>query len=43
WLILHGRYICQARRPRCDVCIVSDLCRSADKWFEGPPPRVAPQ
>jgi endonuclease-3 len=43
WLILHGRYICQARRPRCDVCIVSDLCRSADKWFEGPSPRVAPQ
>lgn len=43
WLILHGRYICQARRPRCDVCIVSDLCHSADKWFEGPPPRVASQ
>jgi endonuclease-3 len=43
WLILHGRYICQARRPRCDVCIVSDLCHSADKWFEGPPPSVAPK
>ncbi|HEY1244470.1 MAG TPA: endonuclease III [Hyphomicrobiaceae bacterium] len=43
WLILHGRYICQARRPRCNVCIVSDLCHSADKWFEGPAPRVAPQ
>jgi endonuclease-3 len=39
WLILHGRYFCQARRPRCDACIVSDLCRSTDKWFDGPPPK----
>jgi endonuclease-3 len=38
WLILHGRYVCQARKPRCDVCIVSDLCRSPEKWFEGAPP-----
>ncbi len=34
WLILHGRYICQARKPRCDVCVVCDLCNSADKWFD---------
>ncbi|MEX2455376.1 MAG: endonuclease III [Rhodospirillaceae bacterium] len=27
WLILHGRYICKARKPDCAVCIVSDLCR----------------
>jgi endonuclease-3 len=33
WLILHGRYVCQARKPRCDVCIVSDLCTSQDKWL----------
>jgi endonuclease-3 len=26
WLILHGRYICQARKPRCPVCPVADLC-----------------
>jgi endonuclease-3 len=26
WLILHGRYICTARRPACDVCLISDLC-----------------
>lgn len=26
WLILHGRHICQARRPRCADCIVCDLC-----------------
>jgi endonuclease-3 len=38
WLILHGRYVCQARKPRCDVCIVSDLCRSPEKWFDGAPP-----
>jgi endonuclease-3 len=35
WLILHGRYVCQARKPRCDVCIVSDLCTSADKRLDG--------
>ena len=27
WLILHGRYICQARRPNCETCVVADLCR----------------
>lgn len=27
WLILHGRYICTARSPKCRECIVSDLCR----------------
>lgn len=26
WLILHGRYICLARRPRCEACIIEDLC-----------------
>ena len=26
WLILHGRYICTARKPKCPVCIVRDLC-----------------
>ena len=31
WLILHGRYVCKARKPECGVCIVADLCRSADK------------
>jgi endonuclease-3 len=28
WLILHGRYVCVARKPRCDACVVSDLCPS---------------
>lgn len=26
WLILHGRYVCQARKPRCGSCLVEDLC-----------------
>jgi len=26
WLVLHGRYICQARKPKCDICIVKDYC-----------------
>ena len=26
WLILHGRYVCQARKPRCAACLVADLC-----------------
>jgi len=28
WLILHGRYTCIARRPKCETCVVSDLCPS---------------
>ncbi|NMM45829.1 endonuclease III [Rhodospirillaceae bacterium KN72] len=27
WLILHGRYVCKARKPDCPSCIVADLCR----------------
>ncbi|MEH6664230.1 MAG: endonuclease III [Brevundimonas sp.] len=26
WLILHGRYTCVARRPKCEACVISDLC-----------------
>ena len=26
WLILHGRYVCTARAPKCQTCIVRDLC-----------------
>jgi endonuclease-3 len=43
WLILHGRYVCQARRPKCDACVVCDLCSSADKWFDCGPPQGAAQ
>ncbi len=31
WLILHGRYICKARKPACDHCVVADLCRYKGK------------
>jgi endonuclease-3 len=31
WLILHGRYVCKARKPECPVCIIADLCRYPDK------------
>ena len=31
WLILHGRYVCLARRPRCGNCLIADLCRWPDK------------
>jgi endonuclease III len=41
WLILHGRYVCQARKPRCDACVVCDLCMSADKWFDCAPTKAA--
>ena len=31
WLILHGRYICVARKPKCGACLISDLCDFKDK------------
>ncbi|OKP03287.1 endonuclease III [Xenorhabdus eapokensis] len=31
WLILHGRYTCIARKPRCGSCIIEDLCEYTDK------------
>lgn len=31
WLILHGRYVCKARKPECHRCIVEDLCSFKDK------------
>jgi endonuclease III len=31
WLILHGRYVCKARRPECPRCVVADLCSYAHK------------
>ena len=39
WLILHGRYICKARKPECWRCPVIDLCRYEPKT---PPPGVKP-
>ncbi|MFN3259710.1 MAG: endonuclease III [Pikeienuella sp.] len=31
WMILHGRYICTARKPRCADCLISDLCQFEEK------------
>lgn len=31
WLILHGRYTCVARKPKCGVCVIRDLCPFEDK------------
>lgn len=31
WLILHGRYVCKARKPACSECVVSDCCRYFEK------------
>ena len=31
WLILHGRYVCTARAPKCPACVINDLCEYKDK------------
>jgi endonuclease-3 len=38
WLILHGRYVCQARLPRCWECIIADLCEYRHKTPAPPSP-----
>lgn len=40
WLILHGRYICKARKPECAQCVIADLCQSASKTCPIPAPLV---
>ncbi len=35
WLILHGRYVCVARRPKCEACLVADLCPSRELFIGG--------
>ncbi|MHB1951466.1 MAG: endonuclease III [Acidiferrobacteraceae bacterium] len=40
WLILHGRYVCTARNPKCGACVAVDLCeyrgKVTDRWTESP-------
>jgi endonuclease-3 len=36
WLILHGRYTCVARKPKCPACLIRDLCAFEDKTPEPP-------
>src|SRR3990172_2078667 len=52
WLILHGRYVCVARKPKCSTCLIHDLCEWGEKknYLEGlyptgdaSPTRVVPQ
>jgi endonuclease-3 len=35
WLILHGRYVCKARKPECTACAIRDLCDFRDKTHSG--------
>jgi endonuclease-3 len=37
WLILHGRYVCKARRPACPQCVIADLCEYRHKTPPTPP------
>ena len=34
WLILHGRYVCTARKPRCGACVIEELCEFPEKTGE---------
>jgi endonuclease-3 len=34
WLVLHGRYVCTARKPHCPTCLIESLCEFPDKTFE---------
>jgi len=38
WLILHGRYVCKARKPDCPECLIRDLCEYRDKTPDGTRP-----
>ncbi|KXF78892.1 endonuclease III [Paramesorhizobium deserti] len=40
WLILHGRYVCKARKPECEKCVIADLCKAAVKTCDIPAPLV---
>jgi len=40
WLILHGRYVCKARKPDCPRCVIADICKAAEKTNAIPAPLV---
>jgi endonuclease III len=40
WLILHGRYICKARKPDCPACVIADLCKAPEKTTDVPAPLI---
>ncbi len=41
WLILHGRFVCKARKPDCEHCVIADLCKADEKWCDQPAPLIA--
>jgi len=41
WLILHGRYVCKARKPNCPECVIADLCEYKAKTLAAPAPPAA--
>ena len=40
WLILHGRYVCKARKPDCPACVIADICKAEEKTTSVPAPLV---
>ncbi|MBZ9677421.1 endonuclease III [Mesorhizobium sp. ES1-1] len=40
WLILHGRYVCKARKPDCPACVIADICKADVKTTSIPAPLV---
>lgn len=40
WLILHGRYVCKARKPDCPACVIADICKAKEKTTSVPAPLV---
>lgn len=43
WLILHGRYVCVARTPKCPECVIRDLCEYKHKTPASPEPKTGQQ
>lgn len=43
WLILHGRYVCTARKPQCPQCLIADLCEYPYKTTDSAPSTAAAQ
>ncbi|MFQ0815486.1 endonuclease III [Brucella anthropi] len=40
WLILHGRYVCKARKPDCEKCVIADICKYPAKTCDIPAPLI---
>jgi endonuclease-3 len=40
WLILHGRYVCKARKPDCEACVIADICKWPEKTCNSPAPLI---